>query len=87
MKFKSVNALIYKTTSRTFQAYWREQRRHEKALRKIYAGDKLHVHVPEEVGSVHQVDLKNGSERVIVSFFRCAVCMKDLTEKEAQSLK
>ena len=85
MKYKSVNAIICKTTSKTFQAYWRELRRHENALRNIYAKDNLHRHVPEEVGSVHRVH--PGKERYIVSFFRCAICMKDLTEIEARKLR
>lgn len=84
MKHKTVNDLICKTTSKTFQAYWREMRRHEDALRKIYAKDKLHKHIPESTGSMSQV---HPQRRLIVNFYRCAVCMKDLTEAEVEKLK
>lgn len=83
MKYKSVNALVCGTTSKTFQAYWKELRRHERALRRIYAKDTKHKHTPEEVGSVHQV---HPQRRLIVSFYRCAVCMKDLSEEEVRAL-
>lgn len=74
-KFKSVDELICKTTSKTFQAYWREQRRHEKSLRAIFAKDKHHQCVPVEVGSISCVHPK---KRTILMLCRCAICMKDL---------
>jgi hypothetical protein len=77
--YKSVNALVCHTTSKTFKKYWAELQRHERALRRIYANDRSHKHQPEETGSVNQVWPR---ERQIVSFYRCSVCMKDMTEKE-----
>ena len=74
-KFKTVNALVCATTSKTFQAYWKEMRRHEKALTGIYAHDKRHKHVPELIGSVSNVWPK---QKHLVSFYRCAICMKEL---------
>lgn len=82
-KFKSVDDLIAKTTSKTFQAYRGEMRRHERALQKIFAGDEHHKHVPEEVGSVNRVW---PDRRRIVTFYRCELCLKDLTEKEVKAL-
>lgn len=84
MKFNTVNELVCHTTSKSFKEYWKELQRHENALRKIYAKDKLHKHVLEEIGSVNQVW---PNKRHIVTFYRCAVCMKDLTEKEVKKLK
>lgn len=71
------------TNSKTFRAFWREQMRHSAALLKIYGNDKLHVHVPEEVGTFSQVF---PGKAHVVTFYRCAVCMKDLTEKEVAKL-
>jgi hypothetical protein len=82
-QYKSVDELVCKTSSKTFVAYWQELRRHENALRKIYAKDKDHIHVPQQIGSVNQV---HPQDRVLVTFFRCAVCMKDLTEQEVLRL-
>lgn len=81
--FKSVNALVRRTTSKTFQAYWRELRRHEKALIKIYGDDKLHIHAPEEIGTVRRV---HPDRHHIITFYRCSICMKDLTQKEVEKL-
>lgn len=71
------------TNSKTFDAYYLECQRHEDTLRKIYGKDKLHRHVPEEVGRVNRVW---PNKRHIVTFYRCAVCMKDLTEAEVKKL-
>lgn len=84
MKYKTVNELVCKTSSPIFKAYWKELRRHENALRRIYAGDKLHKHVVEEIGRINQVE---PCVRHIVTFFRCAICMKDLTQREVETIR
>ena len=79
-KLKSVNELICETSSETFREYWKEMRRHENALRRIYGKDKKHICVPEIIGCMSQL---SDSPRVMVEFRRCAVCMKDLPPERA----
>ena len=83
MKHKTIDSVVFRTTSKTFQEYWLEMRRHEDALKRIYGKDKLHKHIPEAVGSVNQVYPKH---RHIVTFWRCALCMRDLTEKQVRKI-
>jgi|KBSSwiStaDraftv2_1062776.scaffolds.fasta_scaffold00292_20 hypothetical protein len=80
--YKNVEALINRTCGKTFKAYWREMRRHEATLRRIYAKDKTHKCVPEEVGSVNRV---HPLRIKLVTFYRCAICMKDLPHPHAPS--
>jgi hypothetical protein len=84
MKTKSFKDFIFRTTGKTFQAYWLEKRRREKELRRIYGKDKHHICVPEETGTINQVHPK---QRLIVTFYRCALCLRDLTQKEAERLR
>lgn len=79
-----IEDLLSRTTSKRFQEFAKEMRRHEEALKRIYANDKLHIHVPEEIGSVHQV---HPNKRLITTFYRCSICMKDLTENEVKKLQ
>lgn len=84
MKTKSVQDFIFRTCGKTFREYWLEQKRHEKELRRIFGNDKHHVCDPEETGSISQVHPK---QRLIVTFYRCTLCLRDLTQKEVDKLR
>jgi hypothetical protein len=81
--YKSVDQIVCHTSSTTFYKFWKENRRHERALKKIYGQDKLHICQPEEVGSVSQV---HPGKRLLVTFYQCSVCMRDIDQKEAKKL-
>lgn len=65
--YKSVDQIVCHTSSTTFYKFWKENRRHERALKKIYGQDKLHICQPEEVGSVSEV---HPGKRLLVTFYR-----------------
>lgn len=77
-KYKSVDALVKGITGITFQKYWRELRRHDRELFKIFASDPSHICKPEKTGSFGQVYPK---QKTIAVFYRCSVCHKDLPTK------
>lgn len=83
-QYKSVDNLIDRVMGKTFRAYYHEMRRHEERLSRIFSKDPHHRHIPEETGSLNRV---HPDQARIVTFWRCSVCMKDLTEKEVAKLK
>jgi len=84
-RFSGVDDLIFHTTGPTFQLYWREMQRHRAALRKIYAGDKLHHCEAVEMGTLSRVH--PGKRCLIVTFTECALCGRDMTQETINGKK
>lgn len=71
---KEIDTIVFTTSTERFQAYWKEMKRHEAELARIYGKDTKHECKAEVVGSVRQVH----DNKVVVQFKRCCLCLRDM---------